>query len=56
MKKPNSDRNTFCLTKTNIFCMVKIHRNFVGLASVSVGKKFNSARNPIFGKNVTTQP
>jgi len=31
--------------------MVKIQRNFVGLASVSVGKKLNSARNPIFFKN-----
>jgi len=30
----NSDRNTFCLNKTNNFCMVKIHRNLVGLASV----------------------
>jgi len=32
--------------------MVKIHRNFVGLAAFFVDKKFNSARNPIFRKNL----
>jgi len=34
VNETNSDRNTFCLNKTNIFCMVKIHRNLVGLASI----------------------